>query len=197
MLYNANDPKKEISLKIKTLIIDEENPDLIGEELERLLFQAMRDELSDAEIIDALGEDVTDEIELCTEGFIETNADGQIEISYRENEDDEQLSTLSKIIFHPAEPSLVIMSKEGAISTVLSFEEGKTHICAYDTPFMPFKVYVTTNKLNNRLLEAGRLKLDYILNINDTAPQHFIITITLKDAPEDIFDGLFGSNGEK
>ncbi len=190
MLYNANEPKKEISLKIKTLIIDEENPDLIGEELERLLFQAMRDELSNDEIIDALGEDATDEIELCTEGYIETNGQGQIEISYMENEDDPITKTLSKVIFHPEEPSLLIMSKEGAIRTVLSFEEGKTHVCAYDTPFMPFKVYVTTNKLNNRLLEAGKLKLDYILNINDTPPQHFIITITAKDAPEDVLGDI-------
>lgn len=190
MLYNANEPKKEISLKIKTLIIDEENPDLIGEDLERLLFQAMRDELSNDEIIDALGEDATDEIELCTEGYIETNGQGQIEISYMENEDDPITKTLSKVIFHPEEPSLLIMSKEGAIRTVLSFEEGKTHVCAYDTPFMPFKVYVTTNKLNNRLLEAGKLKLDYILNINDTPPQHFIITITAKDAPEDVLGDI-------
>ena len=190
MIYNANEPKKEISLKIKTLIIDEENPDLIGEELERLLFQAMRDELSNDEIIDALGEDATDEIELCTEGYIETNGQGQIEISYMENEDDPITKTLSKVIFHPEEPSLLIMSKEGAIRTVLSFEEGKTHVCAYDTPFMPFKVYVATNKLNNRLLEAGKLKLDYILNINDTPPQHFIITMTAKDAPEDVLGDI-------
>ena len=190
MIYASGEKRKEISLKIKTLIIDEEDPSLIAEELESLLLKAMREELTDEEISDALGEDATDEIELCTEGFIETNQRGQIEISYMENEEDPQLRTKSKIIFHPDEPSLVIMSKEGAISTVLSFEEGKTHICAYDTPFMPFKVYVTTNKLVNGLLESGKMKLDYILNINDTDPQHFIITITLKDAPEDILKGI-------
>jgi uncharacterized beta-barrel protein YwiB (DUF1934 family) len=187
MLYNSGEAKKEISLKIKTLIIDEESPDLIGEELERLLFQAMRDELSEEEVIDALGGDAADEVELCTEGYIETNESGQIEISYMENEDDPMTATLSKIIFHPDEPSLLIMSKEGAIRTALSFEEGKTHVCAYDTPYMPFKVYVATKKLNNKLLESGRMKLDYVLNINDTAPQHFIITVTAKNAPEDIF----------
>ncbi len=190
MIYTSGEKKKEISLKIKTLIIDEESPNLIVEELESLLLKAMREELTEEEISDALGSDATDEIELCSEGFIETNAQGQIEISYMENEDDPQLRTESKIIFHPDEPSLVIMSKEGAISTVLSFEEGKTHICAYDTPFMPFKVYVTTKQLLNKLLENGKMKLDYILNINDTDPQHFIITITLKDAPEDILKGI-------
>ena len=186
MLYTVGEKKKEISLKVKTLIIDEESPDLIAEELERLLFDAMKDEIDDSDIVDELGSDATDEIELCTEGFIETNGSGQVEISYVENEDDKQLTCLSKIIFHPDDPLLLIMSKEGAISTVLSFEEGKTHICAYDTPFMPFKVYVTTNKLDNRLLERGRIKLDYTLNINDTQPQHFIITVTAKNAPEDV-----------
>ena len=190
MIYTSGEKKKEISLKIKTLIIDEENSNIIAEELEGLLLKAMRDELTEEEINDALGSDATDEIELCTEGFIETNERGQIEISYMENEEDPQLRTKSKIVFHSDEPSLVIMSKEGAISTVLSFEEGKTHICAYDTPFMPFKVYVTTKKLVNNLLESGKMKLDYILNINDTDPQHFIITITLKDAPEDILKGI-------
>lgn len=190
MLYNVGESKKEISLKIKTLIIDEENPEVISEELERLLFQAMKDELSDEEVIDALGNDATDEVELCTEGYIETNAGGQVEISYYENEDDPVTATLSKIIFHPSEPSLLIMSKEGAIRTMLSFEEGKTHICAYDTPFMPFKVYVTTTKLNNRLLESGRMKLDYVLNINNTPPQHFVITVTAKDAPEDLLGDM-------
>lgn len=190
MLYTKGEKMKEISLKVKTLIIDEESPNLIAEELERLLLAAMKDELDESEIADALGGDATDEIELCTEAFIGTNESGQVEISYMENEDDEQLRTLSKIIFHPDDPSLLIMSKEGAISTVLSFEEGKTHICAYDTPFMPFKVYVTTKKLDNRLLERGIIKLDYILNINDTQPQHFIITVTAKDAPCDIFGDI-------
>ena len=190
MIYSTGEGRKEITLKIKTLIIDEENPNFIAEELEKLLARAMQDELTDEEVSNALGEDRTDEIELCTEGFIETNSQGQIEISYMENEDDPQLRTKSKIIFHPEEPTLVIMSKEGAISTVLSFEEGKTHICAYDTPYMPFKVYVTTRKLVNKLLESGKMKLDYILNINDTDPQHFIITITLKEAPEDLFKGV-------
>ncbi len=186
MIYAANDRKKEISIQIKTLIIDEENPNFIAEELERLLLRAMKDELSEDEVNAVLGVDTADELELCTEGYIETNDRGQIEISYRENEDDPQIANTSKMIFHPSEPSLFIMSKEGAINSVLSFEEGKTHVCSYDTPFMPFKVYVTTNKLDNRILEAGRLKLDYILNINDTAPQHFIISVKLKDAPADI-----------
>ena len=191
MLYEINSPKKEISLKIKTLVIDEADPETIVRELGKLLERADRDgEISDEDLDRALEFDEVDEIELCTEAFIETNDNGQIEISYRENEDDPHLATVSKIIFHPDHPELLAMSKQGAISTVLSFEEGRMHVCAYDTPFMPFKVYVNTNKLDNRLLSDGRLKLDYILNLNDTPPQHFIITVSAKAAPDDLLKGL-------
>ena len=186
MIYEPHAPKKEISLKIKTLVIDEADPANLANDLEKLLARAIEGgELSENEIDRMLEFDEADEIELCTEATIETNANGQIEISYRENEDDPQMSTVSKIIFHPDHKELLAMSKQGAISTVLSFEEGKMHVCAYDTPFMPFKVYVNTNKLDNRLLENGRLKLDYILNLNDTAPQHFIITVSAKEVNED------------
>lgn len=197
MLYSAGDEKKEISLKIKTVVIDEENPNIIAEELEKLLMKAMKDELDSDDIADALGEDQADEFELCTEAYIETDERGLIVVSYMENEDDEQLHNLSRIIFNPLDTDLLMMSKEGALNSVLSFEEGKTHVCSYDTPFMPFKIYVTTKKLENRILESGKLKLEYILNINDTDPQHFMITVTLKDVPNDIFGGLFAENSKK
>ena len=193
MLYEPNSPQKEITLKIKTLVIDEADPANLADDLERLLARAIEDgELSEKEVDRMLEFDEADEIELCTEARIGTNENGQIEISYRENEDDPQLATLSKIIFHPDHKELLAMSKQGSISTVLSFEEGKMHVCAYDTPFMPFKVYVETNRLDNKLLEKGKLKLDYILNLNDTPPQHFVITVTAKEAPEDPLKDLLG-----
>jgi len=192
MLYTQGDAKKEISLQIKTLIIDEEADDGIAGELERLLHEiGAEGELSLQDLNDLSAPENCDEIELCTEATIETGERGDIIISYKENEDDLQLSTDAKIIFNPENTGLVVMSKEGAISTVLSFEEGKTHICAYDTPFMPFKVYVTSNQVVNKLLSTGKLKLDYILNLNDTPPQHFIITVTAKDIPENALKDFF------
>jgi hypothetical protein len=55
---------------------------------------------------------------------------------------------------------------------------------------MPLKVYVTSSKVDNRLLNDGFMKLNYTLNINDTPPQHFIITVSIKDAPEDILGNI-------
>ena len=182
---------KEISLKIKTIVIDSEGIDATAEDVVGLLSRIFDGEnVSEEEINDIIGEDESSEIELCTEGELAVNREGCVEISYLENEDDEQIKTLSKIIFSPSDTGLVIMTKEGAMNTVLSFEEGKTHICTYDTPFMPIKVYVNASLVDNRLLSDGELRLNYVLNLNDTEPQHFIVEVKIKEEPQDFLREL-------
>lgn len=182
---------KDISLKIKTIVIDSEGIDATAEDVVGLLSRIFDGEnVSEEEINDIIGEDESSEIELCTEGELTVNREGCVEISYMENEDDEQIKTLSKIIFSPSDTGLVIMMKEGAMNTVLSFEEGKTHICTYDTPFMPIKVYVTASLVDNRLLSDGELRLNYILSLNDTEPQHFIVEVKIKEEPQDVLGEL-------
>ena len=178
--------EKEIILNIKTVVIDPEAFDGVDMEIVRLLEELIEGSSSDIVPDDLAKSDPATEIELCTEAVMKMDDSGKVEIIYRENEDDEQLSTLSKIIFNRSTPELVIMSKEGPINTFLSFEAGKTHICTYNTPFMPFKIYVDSKKVENRLLEDGELKLNYVLNLNDSDPQHFIINASIKDAPVDI-----------
>lgn len=182
---------KEISLKIKTIVIDSERIDATAEDVVGLLSRIFDGEnVSEEEINDIIGEDESSEIELCTEGELAVNREGCVEISYLENEDDEQIKTLSKIIFSPSDTGLVIMTKEGAMNTVLSFEEGKTHICTYDTPFMPIKVYVNASLVDNRLLSDGELRLNYVLSLNDTEPQHFIVEVKIKEEPQDFLREL-------
>ena len=108
-----------------------------------------------------------------------------------ENEDDEALKTRSRIIFNTRDPGLVAMTKEGAMKAILSFEEGKTHICTYDTPFMPIKVYVESRFVDNRLLTDGHLKLNYVINLNDTPPQHFIVEVNIKETSPDVLGNFF------
>ncbi len=183
---------KSISLKIKTIVIDSEGVDVSAEEMVELLQRIFDgDNVSEQEIEDVIGEDGETEIELCTEAEMYINGEGSIEISYMENEDDEQLKTHSKIIFSEDEPELVIMTKDGAMSAVLSFEEGKQHICTYDTPFMPIKVYVDSKLVDNRLMSDGEMRLNYILNLNDTEPQHFALEIKIKENEPDFLGELF------
>ena len=78
-------------------------------------------------------------------------------------------------------PGLVSMTKEGALRTYLSFEAGRTHICTYDTPFMPFKIYVESRSVDNRILDDGTLHLNYVLNFQDNPPRHFIVDVDMKE----------------
>ncbi len=182
---------KDVSLKIKTIVIDPDATDMGEDEILALLKKMMDGENIEREVESIMNEESQSEIELCTEAKMTLNENGCVEISYMENEDDEQLKTRAKIIFSEENPSLVIMSKEGAMSAFLSFEEGKTHICTYDTPFMPIKVYVDASVVDNRLLSDGYLRLNYVLNLNDCAPQHFAVEVRIKEEPADILKELF------
>ena len=202
MIYNRGEEKKEISLEIKTVVVDQmSEANDIAKELSEFLAMIERGGISDEDFDPAsllsknlLDEDNVDEITLCTEATISTDERGNIVIEYKENEEDAQIASVAKIIFDPDEPDLVIMTKEGAMTAVLSFEQGKTHICQYKTPFMPIKVYVETRTVKNTLLENGRLKLDYTLNLNDTDPQHFMISVKMKEAEVDTIRELIGNN---
>ena len=182
---------KDISLKIKTIVIDSEEIEPDADEVVNLLQRVFDGEtVSEQEIDDVFGEESKTEIELCTVAEMYLNKEGSIEISYVENEDDEQLKTNSKIIFSPSEPGLVIMTKDGAMNAVLSFEEGKQHICTYDTPFMPIKVYVDAKVVDNRLMTDGELRLNYTLHLNDNEPQHFSVEVKIKEEPQDLLKEL-------
>lgn len=184
--------KKEIVLSIRTAVIDPEQDMPNGEDILAMMKRIVDGEnVGDDEINDLLGEEEPTEMELSTEAVAEINKNGCIEISYFENEDDDMLKTLSKIIFSQNDPDLVVMTKEGAMRAILSFEEGKTHICTYDTPFMPIKVYVTASRVDNRLLTDGYLKLCYVLILNDTPPQHFTVEVKVKEAASDPLKEIF------
>ncbi len=183
---------KDIKLSIRTTVIDPEEDLPDGEEILAMMKRLVEGEnVSDKEISELLGEENVSEIELCTEAKMSMNSKGGVEIAYMENEDDEALKTRSRIIFNTRDTGLVAMTKEGAMKAILSFEEGKTHICTYDTPFMPIKVYVESSRVDNRLLTDGYLKLNYVINLNDTPPQHFLVEVKIREAEPDFLGELF------
>jgi uncharacterized beta-barrel protein YwiB (DUF1934 family) len=183
---------KEIILSIKTTVIDPEDQLPDSEEILAMMKRLVDGEnVGEDEINDLLGEDNISEIELCTEATMSLNTKGGVEIAYMENEDDENLKTRSRILFNTRDTGLVAMTKEGAMKAILSFEEGKTHICTYDTPFMPIKVYVDSKHVDNKLLTEGHLKLNYVINLNDTPPQHFIVEVKIKESAPNVLSELF------
>ena len=94
-----------------------------------------------------------------------TEKDGQMQITYTEDESTGLGGSETAIIYNIAEKGIVTMVREGAVSTALVFEAGKRHHSVYSTPYMPFTVCVHTLKVDNRIENDGILELDYIVEI--------------------------------
>lgn len=113
-----------------------------------------------------VGEDgETDEkpetVEIFTDGLV--NDDGELfTVSYDETELTGMEGARTVVSFSKTNRGLVSVTREGSFSTALVFEEGKRHICAYDTPYMPIEVCVVTRSLSNTVCEkGGQLSIDY------------------------------------
>ena len=182
MIEINKNQEKNVSLKIRSLVVDPQELGGTDAEIAQLLKRILDDDTAFFDdLAEVIADEAKDEIELYTEAVMRMDESGCVEIEYYENVDDEQMRTLSKIIFYRHAPEIVSMTKEGAMQAFLSFETGKTHVCTYDTPFMAFKIYVDSKAVDNRLLEDGHLHLNYVLNFADNPPQHFILDIDLKD----------------
>ena len=110
------------------------------------------------------GEPEPETIEIHSVGIF-SEQDGRVELSYDETEVTGMEGSRTAVSFAAAQAGIVSMIREGAVSTVLVFEEGKRHHCIYNTPIMPFEVCVHTLKVENRLADEGWLDLDYIVEI--------------------------------
>ena len=86
-------------------------------------------------------------------------------ISYKESEISGMEGSTTSVSFQKNEPQTLSMLRDGTVKTALLFEQGKRHLCIYQTPIMPFEVCVRTLKVENRLSDAGTLMLDYVIEI--------------------------------
>ena len=108
----------------------------------------------------------------------------RVELIYAESELTGMQGSMTDIGFDRANPNLVSMMRTGPVRTAMTFEEGKRHICLYNTPFSEFEVCVRTLKVNNRLLEENRLELDYLIEIHGAQAEHCKMTVTLRPGTE-------------
>ena len=86
------------------------------------------------------------------------------------------------MVFDKGNEGLVTMMRSGAVNTALVFEAGNRHICVYHTPYMPFELCVHTLKVENHLLDEGKLYLDYIIEFRGAKAEHNLFTLTVKDS---------------
>jgi uncharacterized beta-barrel protein YwiB (DUF1934 family) len=128
-------------------------------------------------------EDMSDEPEIsqmAIEGKLKI-ALGKVELKYTETELSGMEGSVAVISFSENEPGLVTILRSGIVNTALVFEAGKRHLCAYNTPFMPFEVCVHTLKIDNRLLDTGRLYIDYVVEIRGADPERCKMSISIKE----------------
>ncbi len=169
---------KNIKMKIKSSRYDVE-----GSFFSKLAAEMSEDEF-DIDIEN--DENLFDEeeiIELGTEGVMIVD-DKRVELVYDESEITGMEGSRTSIIFDRDNAGLVSMIREGSVSTALVFEKGKRHLCAYNTPIMPFEICVKTLNISNRVLEDGKLDIDYIIEIRGAKAERTKFEISFFESRE-------------
>ena len=151
--------------------------DAEAEEIEESIPQSFEDVLKN------FSGEMPEPTEMLMEGKLLV-ADHRVELVYAESELTGMQGSLTAIGFEPSNPDLVSMVRTGPVRTALTFEEGKRHICLYNTPFSEFEVCVRTIKVNNRLLEENKIELDYLIEIHGAQAEHCKMTVTVRPGTE-------------
>lgn len=120
------------------------------------------DECEDCDLPEEEGE--AEDIELAMEGKLVVTGE-RAELVWHESELTGMEGSTTKIGFFLDSPGLVSMLRGGSVNTALVFEEGRRHICVYNTPFSAFEICVQGLRVDNRLLTEGTLELDYLIEI--------------------------------
>ena len=122
-------------------------------------------------------------IEMFSEGELYIT-DDRVIIAYDESELTGMEGSHTQVRFEKNMPELVTMMRDGSVNTILVFEQGKRHICTYQTPYMPFEICVFTKSVKNALLENGVIELDYIVEIRGAQAERTQFKIEVfEDAP--------------
>ncbi|MBR2011271.1 MAG: DUF1934 domain-containing protein [Clostridia bacterium] len=103
-------------------------------------------------------------IELVVEGSYYDDGT-RISISYKDGELTGMENSRTTLSFQKSEPSLITMTRDGAVRTALIFEAGRRHMCVYQTPYIPLEVAVKTKQVENRIEEKGTLHLQYTVEL--------------------------------
>ena len=126
---------------------------------------------------ETLEEESENRIDVTTEGLIRRR-DGRIEIEYFETELTGMNGACTCISFDEQNPELVTMIRTGTVATALVFEEGKRHVCVYNTDEAAFEICVNTSRVDNRMTErGGEILLDYCIEFRGASTEHTFIQI--------------------
>lgn len=121
------------------------------------------------------------EVELTTLGsYVKRGASRYI--VYKEYTSDDNTETRTSILKIEGSSRLTLMRK-GGDNTRLILENGKRHLCQYDTDYGNMMIGIFTSRLDSELDDAGgSLKISYTLDINSTLSSMNELSITVKEA---------------
>lgn len=133
---------------------------------------------------DASPEHGEERLELISEGYMQRLIDPEtgaetVTLSYPESELTGMQGSQSSIIFRTDDPGLIHMVRTGTVSTALTFRAHCRAICTYDTPYMPFQVGIHSLRVDNSLLETGKLNLEYIIEIRGAQAERCRMEMTV------------------
>jgi uncharacterized beta-barrel protein YwiB (DUF1934 family) len=121
------------------------------------------------------------EVELTTLGsYVKRGASRYI--VYKEYASDDNSSSRTSILKIDGSFRLTLMRK-GGDNTRLILENGKRHLCQYDTGYGNMMIGIFTSRLDSELGDAGgSLQVSYTLDINSNLSSLNELSITVKEA---------------
>ncbi len=140
------------------------------------IFDRAAEELMIQETFDAGTGD--DKIETSLYGNVSTENDTFL-VKYEE-EAEGMGGVFTEIKFDVNKPKEVSISRTGALETFMYFEEGKRHICVYNTGIMPFEICIYSKMVDNRLMTHGYLEIAYLIEIKGACAQKTVFKMEVE-----------------
>lgn len=122
---------------------------------------------------------IPDAAELISEGTLSTGEDGEWVLSYQESELTGMAGTTTR--FHIWE-DIIVLEREGAISSQMIFQEGQPCSSLYETPWGTASLDIATYFLSCTLGERGGvLELHYAISVEDHMMGETYVQIRVKE----------------
>ena len=140
------------------------------------IFERACEELLIKETFDTFQGD--DTVETTLYGEISTRG-STFFIKYEE-ESEGMGGVFTEVSFDLAKPKEISISRSGALESCMYFEEGKRHICVYDTGIMPFEICIFSRTVDNQLATSGILNLVYLIEIKGACAQKTVFKMEVE-----------------
>jgi uncharacterized beta-barrel protein YwiB (DUF1934 family) len=120
------------------------------------------------------------------EDVIETTLYGNVTIendtfTVRYEEETEGMGGVyTELSFNMEKPKEISLVRAGALESCMYFEEGKRHICVYNTGIMPFEICIYSKTVDNQLMTSGTLDLSYLIEIKGACAQKTVFKMEVE-----------------